>query len=261
MDLKIKGKCALISGGTHGIGRSIALALADEGCNVAVFSRNIERVEKTKEELRTKRVNCISMQADVMIESDIKSVMDAVIDKWGTIHILVNNVGGGGRWGSEIVEETKEEVWQEVYDKNVLAAIRLTTWAIPFMRKQKWGRVVTITSIFGREAGGRPWFSMAKSAQTSFMKTLAKKHYLTKDGITFNSVAPGAIMIPNTGWEKMLKEKPKEAEEFVKRELPLGRLGAPEEIASVVAFICSDQARLLNGASIPVDGAQSKSIL
>lgn len=261
MDLKIKGKYALISGGTHGIGRSIALTLADEGCNVAVFSRSSERVEKTKEELKAKGVNCISIQADAMIESDIKRVTDAVIEKWGTIHILVNNVGGGGRWGSEIVEETKEEVWQEVYDKNALTAIRLTKWAIPFMRKQKWGRVVTITSIFGREGGGRAWFSMAKIAQTSLMKALAKKHYLAADGITFNSVAPGAIMIPDTGWEKMLKEKPKELEDFIKRELPLGRLGTPEEIASVVAFICSEQASLLNGASIPVDGGQSKSIL
>jgi 3-oxoacyl-[acyl-carrier protein] reductase len=102
---------------------------------------------------------------------------------------------------------------------------------------------------------------MAKTAQTSFMKTLAKKHYLTEDGITFNSIAPGAIMIPDTGWEKMVKEKPKEAEEFIKRELPLGRLGTPEEIAGVVAFICSERASLLNGASIPVDGGQSKSIL
>lgn len=261
MDLKIKNKYALISGGTHGIGRSIALALADEGCNVAVFSRNVERVEKTKDELQAKGVNCIAIPADVTVETDIKKVTDAVINKWGTIHILVNNVGGGGRWGSEIVEDTNEEVWQEVYDKNVLSAIRLTMWAIPFMRKQKWGRVVTITSIFGREGGGSPWFSMAKTAQTSFMKALAKKHYLTEDGITFNSVAPGAIMIPDTGWEKMVKEKPKEAEEFIKRELPLGRLGTPEEIASVVAFICSEQASLLNGASIPVDGGQSKSVL
>lgn len=261
MDLKIKGKYALISGGTHGIGRGIALALADEWCNVAVFSRNNERVEKTKEELKAKGVDCISMQADVMIDSDIKKVTDAVIDKWGKIHILINNVGGGGRWGSEIVEETKEDVWQEVYDKNVLSAIRLTMWAIPFMRKQKWGRVVTITSIFGREGGGRPWFSMAKTAQTSFMKALAKKHYLTEDGITFNSVAPGAIMIPDTGWEKALKENPKELEDFIERELPLGRLGTPEEVGQVVAFICSERASLLNGASIPVDGGQSKSIL
>jgi len=261
MDLKIKAKNALVSGGTHGIGRSIALALADEGCNVAVFSRDAERVEKMGKELKAKKADYFSIQADAMLKSDIERVMNAIISKWGTIHILVNNVGGGGRWGNEIVEETKEDVWQEVYDKNVLTAIRLTVMAMPYMRKQKWGRVVTITSIYGREGGGRPWFSMAKTAQTSFMKAMAKKHYLSKDNITFNSVAPGAIMIPDTGWGKMARENPRELEEFIGKELPLGRLGTPEEIASVVVFICSEQASLLNGASISVDGGQSNSLL
>lgn len=261
MDLGIKGKCALVTGGTHGIGRSIALALADEGCNVAVCSRNKERIEKTVSELKKKGVDCLGIQADVMNENDVKKVMKTVIDKWGTIHILINNVGGGGRWGKEIVEETKEEVWSEVYNKNVLASIRFTTLAIPYMRKQKWGRVVTITSIFGREAGARPWFSMAKTAQTAFMKSLAIKHYLSKDGITFNSIAPGAIMIPDTGWEKALKENSEEVNEFIKRELPLERFGTPEEVANVVVFICSEKASLLNGVSIPVDGSQGKSLL
>lgn len=261
MDLKIKGKYALVTGGTHGIGRSIALALADEGCNVCVCSRNAERVEKTEEELKSKKIDYLSIQADVTLEADIKKVMRQIIDKWGTIHILINNVGGGGRWGSEIIEDTEEKVWEEVYEKNVLSTIRFTKLAIPYMRKQKWGRIVTITSIFGREAGGRPWFAMAKTAQTSFMKSLAIKHYLTKDGITFNSVAPGAIMIPETGWEKSLRENPKEIEEFIKRDLPLGRFGASEEIANVVVFVCSEKASLLNGVSIPVDGGQSKSII
>lgn len=261
MDLKIKGKYALVTGGTHGIGRSIALALADEGCNVCVCSRNAGRVEKTAEELKSKKIDYLSIQADVTVEADIKKVMRQIIDKWGTIHILINNVGGGGRWGGEIIEDTEEKVWQEVYEKNVLSTIRFTKLAIPYMRKQKWGRIVAITSIFGREAGGRPWFAMAKTAQTSFMKSLAIKHYLTKDGITFNSVAPGAIMIPETGWEKSLRENPKEIEEFVKRDLPLGRFGTSEEIANVVVFVCSEKASLLNGVSIPVDGGQGKSII
>jgi len=259
MDLGIRGKYALVTGGSHGIGLSIALALADEGCNVAVCSRNQERIEKAVSELKAKGIDYLGIKADVTIKSDITRVMKSIIGKWGTIHILINNVGGGGRWGSEIVEETEEKVWLEVFDKNALAAIRFTMIAIPFMRKQKWGRVVTITSIFGRESGGRPWFNMAKSAQTSLMKALARQHYLVKDGITFNSVAPGVIMIPDTGWEKMLKENPAEFKEFITRELPLGRLGTPEEVANVVVFVCSEKASLLNGASIPVDGGQSKS--
>lgn len=261
MDLELRGKYALITGGTHGIGKAIALALADEGCNVAVCSRNIKRIKETVIQLEAKQVECLGIKADVMNESDIKRTIKKVIEKWRTIHILINNVGGGGRWGNEIVEETKEKVWLEVFNRNTLAAIRFTMLTIPFMRKQKWGRVVTITSIFGREAGGRPWFSLAKSAQMSLMKSLAKLHYLAKDGITFNSVAPGAIMIPDTGWDIMAMDNPKELKEFIKRELPLGRLGSPEEVANVVVFICSDKASLLNGASIPVDGSQGRSIL
>ncbi|MBI2447209.1 MAG: SDR family oxidoreductase [Candidatus Omnitrophica bacterium] len=259
MDLKIKGKYALVTGGSHGIGRAIALALADEGCNVAICARDKDRIENTATELKAKGVDVLGITADVMLKSDIDNVLKAIINKWGTIHILINNVGGGGRWGSEIVEETKEEVWLEVYNKNAMAAMRFTTLAIPFMRKQKWGRVVTITSIFGREGGGRPWFSMAKSAETSLMKALALKHYLSRDGITFNSVAPGAIMIPDTGWEREYKENRKEVEEFINRELPLGRFGTPEEVANVVVFICSEKAGLVNGTSIPVDGSQSRS--
>ena len=261
MDLGLKGKYALITGGSHGIGRSTALAFADEGCHVAICSRTNERINQTLSLLKDKGVDCIGIPADVMNESDIKRVMKTVIDRWGTLHILVNNVGGGGRWGKEIVEDTDEEVWFEVYNKNAMAAIRFTMMLLPYMRKQKWGRVVTITSIFGREGGGRPWFSMAKTAQTSLMKSMSLQHYLCRDNITFNSIAPGAIMIPNTGWEKEVKENPKKIEELLHRDFPLERFGTPEEVANVVLFICSEKARLLNGISIPVDGGQSKSMI
>ncbi len=129
------------------------------------------------------------------------------------------------------------------------------------MRQQKWGRVITITSIFGREGGGRPWFSMAKTAETAMMKSLSLQHYLSKDNITFNSVAPGAIMIPETGWEREVNENPDKTNELLKNEFPLERFGTPEEVANVVTFICSEKASLLNGVSIPVDGGQSKSLI
>lgn len=261
MDLGLKGKYALITGGSHGIGRSTAISLAREGCNVAICSRSMERINKTIELLKPYGTDCIGIQADVMNKSDIQRVMKTVIDKWGTLHILINNVGGGGRWGKEIIEDTDEDVWLEVYNKNAQAAIRFTMFAIPYMRKQRWGRVVTVTSIFGREGGGRPWFSMAKTAQTAMMKSLSLQHYLCRDNITFNSIAPGAIMIPDTGWEKEAKENPEKTQELLKREFPLERFGTPEEVGDVIAFICSERARLLNGVSIPVDGGQSKSIL
>ncbi len=259
MDLAIREKYALVTGGSHGIGRSIALALAEEGCNVAICARNAERVERVVAELKAAGVKSLGIPADVLIEQNIEQVVKSVIDAWGTIDILVNNVGGGGRWGSEIVEETSDDVWLDVYSKNALAAARFTMKVIPFMRKQKWGRVVTISSIYGREGGGRPWFNMAKSAEISLMKTLGMNADLARDGITFNSIAPGGIMIPDTGWEKEQRKNPEEFREMVESQFPLGRLGTPEEVANVVAFICSEKASLVNGASIPVDGAESRS--
>lgn len=259
MDLALKGKYALVTGGSHGIGRSIALALGDEGCNVAICARNEERVAKTVVELKARGIQSLGIPADVMVLADIERVMKTIIDSWGTMHILVNNAGGGGRWGSEKVEETSEDIWSDVYNKNALAAIRFTMRSIPFMRRQKWGRVVTISSMYGREGGGRPWFNMAKSAEISLMKTLAMNPALARDGITFNSVAPGDIMIPDTGWEKEQKQNPERFKNLVDSQFPFGRLGTPEEIANVVVFLCSEKASLVNGAAIPVDGGESRS--
>ena len=260
MDLGINGKYALVTGGSHGIGRSIALALAEEGCNIAICARTKSKIDKTVAEIKANHnVNVLGIQADATIPEEIQKVTDLIRESWGTLHILVNNVGGGGRWGKEIVEENSDDVWLKVFNKNAMAAIRFTMAAIPMMRQQNWGRVVTITSIYGREGGGRPWFNLSKAAQTSLMKTLGMYRYLARSGITFNSVAPGAIMIPDTGWEHEQKKSPEAFERMVDWDFTLGRLGTPEEVANVVSFICSERASLVNGACICVDGGESKS--
>lgn len=259
MNLGIRGKYALVTGGSHGIGLAIARALAEEGCNVAICARNQERLSEVVVDLKAKGVETMGVSADVLVQTDIEKVMKTVIDSWGTIHILVNNVGGGGRWGSLSVEETAEQVWIDVYNKNAMAAVRFTRLAIPFMRKQKWGRVVTIASMYGREGGGRPWFNMSKSAEISLMKTLAMNPVLTRSGITFNTVAPGNIMIPDTGWEAEMKKDLTGFKRMVDSNFPLGRLGTPEEVANMVVFLCSEKASLVNGACIAVDGGESKS--
>lgn len=259
MNLGIKDKYALVTGGSRGIGREVAFALAEEGCHVAICSRSDDARNATFKQLLKIGVKSIELQADVTLACDAVKVINIINKAWGGIDILINNAGGGGRWGSPSVEDTPENVWEEVYQKNALASVRFTRLVIPYMRRKKWGRVVTITSVYGREGGGRPWFNMAKSAQTSMMKTLGMNHDLARDGITFNSVAPGAIAIPGTGWDDERIKDPEAFEKMVRENYPLGRLGTPREVASVVTFLCSEAASLINGASIAVDGAESRS--
>jgi 3-oxoacyl-[acyl-carrier protein] reductase len=258
MDLGINGKKALVTGGSHGIGLSTALALAEEGCNVAICARGKTRLEEARKDIAAKGVQCLAIQADVLQLVDIERVLNTVIAQWNTIDILVNNAGGGGRWGSENIEETPEDVWTDVYNKNVFAAVRFTLRVLPFMKKAGWGRIVTISSVHGKQAGGRPWFNIAKSAETVLMKNLSLRSEYVRYGITFNSVAPGSIFIPDTGWHKFKLNRPAEFAAVLDNEFPLGRLGTPEEVARVVVFVCSTAARLLNGASIVVDGGECK---
>ena len=259
MDLGIANKLALVTGGSHGIGLATAQALADEGCNVAICARSRNRLDASVLNLKSRGVDALGIQADVLIAADIENVMALVIETWGGIHILVNNVGGGGRWGQPTVEDTPDAVWTDVYSKNALVAMRFTRLAIPHMRRQKWGRVVTVSSVFGREGGGRPWFNMAKSAEISLMKSLAMNPDLVREGITFNTVAPGHIMIPDTGTEREMLEDELAFARRMDEDFPLGRVGTPEEVASVIVFVCSKEASLLNGASIAIDGGESRS--
>ena len=261
MDYGLKGRSALVTGGSHGIGLATARQLAAEGCNIAICSRSEARLRSATVELEAYGVRTLAVPADLLDSGAADHVMDAVEREWGEIQILINNVGGGGRWGKEIVEETELRVWSEVYEKNAMAAVRFTRRALVLMRRAKWGRVVTITSIFGgNEGGGRPWFTMAKSAETALMKSLSQMPYLVRDGITFNCVAPGGIDIPGTGFDDERGRDPDGFARMVDLEYPLGRLGTADEVAAVVAFLCSQQASLVNGANITVDGGQSRGL-
>ena len=175
MNLNLAGKKALVTGGTHGIGKAIAIGLAKQGCDVAVFSRTKERVIETKETLDRFQIDNICLTADVLDESSYSEVEKEIKSNWGGVDIVVNNIGGGVRWGKPDILQTDDVVWKEVYDKNLTAAMKYTKMFLPHMIKNNWGRVIAITSIYGRQAGGRPWFNIAKTAQTTLMKNLAIK--------------------------------------------------------------------------------------
>lgn len=255
VDYNLNGKAALITGGSHGIGLAIAKELSRMGCRVAICSRSRERLVEASGQLGS--AEHLLIQADVLVAGSCDIVMDKIVSHWGELHILINNVGGGGRWGKENIEETAPTIWQEVFEKNALAAALFTQRAIPLMRTIGWGRVITITSIFGKEGGGRPWFNMAKAAEVAMMKSLSRTSYLVRSGITFNSIAPGGIFIEGTGFEVEQNKDPENFKKLIDRDYPLGRMGLVDEVANVVCFLCSEQASLVNGAQITVDGGQS----
>ena len=248
MDLHLTGKAAIVTGGSRGIGRAIALALADEGVRVAVCARGEEALRSTEAELRARGVDALGVVADVERAEDIERLVAQTVDRFGGLDILVNNAGGRAR-------EDTDEVWDMTYQSNVLAAVRATRAAEPHLRATK-GCVVHIASIFGREAGGTPAYNAMKAAMISHAKATA---LALAPEVRVNSVAPGSVAFPGGSWGRRLEEDPEGMARFVERNIPMGRFGTPEEIAGVVVFLCSDRASWITGACINVDGGQSRS--
>jgi 3-oxoacyl-[acyl-carrier protein] reductase len=249
MDLGIEGRVALITGGTRGIGLAIAQALAHEGVRASVVARTEADVERVAREL-----GGFGVATDVTTEDGCRRSVEETVHNLGPIDILVNNFGAraGTSW-----QDTGAKEFEAAFAGNVTVSLRMTQLVLPGMIERGWGRVVVITSVWGREAGGAPAYNAAKAAETSMVKALARD--VAGKGVTVNSVAPGSILWEGGGWHRRQQADPEGIAEYVRREMPLGRFGTPDEVASVVAFVCSRQASLVNGASIAVDGAYGRS--
>ncbi len=256
MDLGLSGKVALVTGASRGIGRAIALALASEGCRVVLCARGREALDAAVAEAR-KRAGAggvaTGVVADVTTPEGVSSLIDAARDAFDGIDVVVNNVGGSGARDFDAADEAD---FRAVLDRNLFAALRVSMAARPHLCARGGGVIVLVASIWGREAGGGPSYNVAKAAEISLAKAMARD--LAREKIRVLSVAPGSVLFPGGGWERRQQADPDGIAAFVAREIPFGRFGRPEEIGDVVAFLCSPRAGWITGACIPIDGGQSK---
>jgi 3-oxoacyl-[acyl-carrier protein] reductase len=265
MDLGLKDKVAMITGGSRGIGKSCALALSEEGCNIAICSRGKESLDKAAEELKRKGVEVLAVQADVSKAEGIEAFVSRAAEKFNRIDILVNNAGTGRL--SDLMELPEEEFRQNM-ELMLFGLIRCSKKAVVYMREQKWGRIINISSIFGKQPGGLVDYDVIKAAVIMFTKDLA--NYLAKDNILVNAVCPGPIR--TSLWEgpgklgdqlgEMLNMSGPEAIKwFAEQNIPLGHHGDPEDIANLVVFLASDRAKFITGQAINVDGGMVKTAI
>jgi 3-oxoacyl-[acyl-carrier protein] reductase len=269
MELGLKGKVVLVTGSSKGIGRSIAAAFVREGCQLVINGRHARDLDATAVDLRAiagagGTVHAVA--SDVADAEGAKRVVDETVARFGTIHVLVNNAGGVGRFGR--FEDLTDDEWLAAFTLNVLSAVRATRAALPHMQKQRWGRVINISSESGVQPDPvMPHYNASKSAMNSLTKSLSKAY--GKDNILVNTVSPAFIRTPLL--DEMLEEQARargitvdEAEKVLLREfrpnIVLGRAGNPEETAGIVVFLASDQATFITGSNFRVDGGSVASL-
>jgi 3-oxoacyl-[acyl-carrier protein] reductase len=259
MNLELTDKVALITGSSRGLGLASARALVAEGCRVCLCARGEEQLARAAAELRATAtgVNAVlAVAADLTTPAGIDEVFTRLFAEFGGIDILVNSLGLARGAG---ITDTTDAEWQEAFDSTLYPAIRASRLAVPSMKARGGGAIVMIASIYGRESGGRMTYNAVKAAEISLAKSMAQQ--LAPDNIRVNSVAPGSISFPGGSWWKRQQADPDGIAEFIRRELPFGRFGRAEEVGDAVAFLASPRASWISGASVTVDGCQSRSLI
>lgn len=270
MDLQLDGKRALVTGSSIGIGEEIARVLAAEGAVVAVHGRDRGRAERVATSIETAGGRAVVVTGDLTDDAQVERTSATVIQLLGGVDILVNNAGGSGekrRW-----EETAVGAWAAAYDRNVLAAVRLTNRLLPAMRAAKWGRVVNVSSMAGTmpPATG-PDYSASKAAMNNLTLSLAKS--AAADNVTVNAVSPGTVFTPKLeeAFRRMAAANGWADETAAWAEIegavlphvapaPVGRVGTATDIANAVAFLCSPLTGYITGMDLRVDGGMVPAI-
>jgi 3-oxoacyl-[acyl-carrier protein] reductase len=270
MELGLNGKVALVTGSSKGIGLAIARALAREGCKVALNGRHASDLVSAVAELRAvgaANADVHTVASDVAAPGGAERAVAETVSHFGSIHVLVNNAGGIGRFGA--FAELTDDEWLAVFQLNVMSAVRASRAAIPHMQRQKWGRIINISSESGTQPDPfMPHYNASKSALNSLTKSLSKAY--GRDGILVNTVSPAFIRTPLV--DEMLANQAKsrglssadEAEKIFVREfrpnIVFGRAGRPDETAGIVVFLASEQASLITGSNYRVDGGSVASL-
>jgi 3-oxoacyl-[acyl-carrier protein] reductase len=254
MDLELKDKAAIVTGGTQGIGRATAMRLAKEGARVVIAARGRERLDAVAAEIRAAGGAVAAVQADVGKPEDCKRLVAEALKAFGRIDILVNNAGTSSTGEFESVTD---ELWQADMDLKLFAAIRLTRLAIPHMKKQGGGRIVNITTIGAKQPRARSMpTTVTRAAGLALTKALSKEY--APHNILVNTVSIGLIRAGQH--ERKAEKAGRPVEELyadMGKEIPLGRVGRAEEVAAVIAFLASGAASYVTGTSINLDGGAS----
>jgi len=254
VDLGLKGKVAVVTGGTQGIGRATALKLAQEGANVAICARTQEAVDATAAEIQKAGGQALGVAADMSKPADIERFMKAVVDKFGRIDILVNNAGTSKR--GAFLELTDEE-WSADLELKVFGAIRCTRLAVPHMKKNGGGRIVNIAISSAKQPGAQSYpTSVSRAAGLAITKALSKE--FAADNILVNAVCIGKIK--SGQHERRYKREGQSAEAYyatASKDIPMKRVGEAEEVANVITFLVSGAASYVTGSSVNLDGGIS----
>jgi 3-oxoacyl-[acyl-carrier protein] reductase len=243
--MNLLGKTAIVTGGTRGIGRAIALTLAAQGANIIInYTSNAQKAEEVVQQIKERGGNAIAVKGNVSKYDEVQNMIAVAEKHFSSIDILVNNAG---ITKDTLLMKMKEEDWDQVIAVNLKGAYNCTKAVIRKMMKQKCGKIINLASVVGITGNvGQANYAASKAGVIGFTKSVARE--VATRGINVNAIAPGYIQ---TDMTDILSD---EVKEVIKNQIPMKRLGRPEDVANIVAFLCSEEADYITGQIIHVDG-------
>ncbi len=255
MDLGLKGKKALVTGSSTGIGKAIAIDLADEGVQVVLTSRNEKRLKKVFEMLGGEKAGHYSIVTGLTDEGEPEKVAKEIWKNFGKLDIVVNNAGDTLGITNPYCPISD---WRKVFRLNLEVAVELNNLFIPDMKRKKWGRIVNISANASLENSGPVVYCSSKAAYTAYTRCMGRVLAMESPNVVMSAVLPGVVLTEEGHWATALKERPEHAKKYLKDRCTLGRFGRPDEISPTVVLLCSTLASFSHGAIVPVDAGQAK---